>query len=177
MTIRSFDDIQPRIAPSAFVDEMALVIGDVEIGEDSSIWPFCAVRGDVQSIRIGARSNIQDGTIIHVTHDSRFCPGGQGTVIGDDVTVGHQAILHACTIENVCLIGMAAVVMDRAVVQSRVMLAAGSVVPPGKILESGYLYVGNPAKQKRPLSERELESMAYSAEHYARLKERHRPKG
>jgi carbonic anhydrase/acetyltransferase-like protein (isoleucine patch superfamily) len=173
MTIRTFEASQPRIAATAYVDSTALIIGDVEIGADSSIWPLCVVRGDVQRIRIGARSNIQDGTIVHVTHNSRFCPGGQPTLIGDDVTVGHKALLHACTIEDTVLIGMNAVVMDGAVVQSHVMLGAHSVVPPGKILESGYLYVGSPAQQKRPLQDKELEFITYSAQNYVRLKDRH----
>jgi len=173
MTIRSFEAHQPRIAASAFIDETAVVIGDVEIGEDTSIWPMCVVRGDIQHIRIGARTNIQDGTVIHVTHDSRFCPGGQPTLIGDEVTVGHNAMLHACTIEDLSLIGMNAVVMDGAIVRSRVIVGAGSVVSPGKVLESGFLYVGNPARQVRPLSERELEFLTYSAQNYVRLKDRH----
>jgi carbonic anhydrase/acetyltransferase-like protein (isoleucine patch superfamily) len=174
MPIRSFEQLTPHIHPTAYVDETALVIGDVEIGQDSSIWPMSVVRGDIQSIRIGARTSIQDGTIIHVTHDSRFCPGGQPTVIGNDVTVGHKVILHACTIENFCLIGMGAIIMDKAVVQSRVTIGAGSVVPPGKVLESGFLYVGSPIRPVRPLTERELEFLEYSAQNYRRLKDRYR---
>ena len=174
MSIRLFEQYTPQIHPTAYVDEAALVIGDVEIGQDSSIWPMSVVRGDIQSIRIGARTSIQDGTIIHVTHDSRFCPGGQPTVIGNSVTVGHKVILHACTIEDFCLIGMGAIVMDKAVVQSRVTIGAGSVVPPGKVLESGFLYVGSPIRQVRPLTERELEFLEYSAQNYQRLKDRYR---
>ncbi|HAO33755.1 MAG TPA: gamma carbonic anhydrase family protein [Candidatus Competibacter sp.] len=174
MPIRPFENHTPRIHPTAFVDDTAAIIGDVEIGEDSSIWPLCVVRGDVHRIRIGARTSIQDGSIIHVTHDSRFCPGGHATLIGNEVTVGHKAILHACTVEDDCLIGMGAIVMDQAVVQSWVTLGAGSVVPPGKVLESGYLYVGSPARRIRPLSEREREFLAYSSQNYQRLKERHR---
>ncbi len=174
MPIRPFEQHAPRVHPSAFIDESAAIIGDVEIGEDSSVWPLCVVRGDIQSIRIGARTSIQDGTIVHVTHDSRFCPGGQPTLIGNDVTVGHKVILHACTVEDYCLIGMGAIVMDKAVVRTRVTVGAGSVVPSGKILESGYLYVGSPVKQVRPLSDRELEFLEYSAQNYRRLKDRHR---
>ncbi len=174
MAIRSFEGVTPRIAASAYIDAAAVVIGDVEIGADSSVWPLCVVRGDVQRIRIGARTSIQDGTVIHVTHDSRFCPGGMATHIGNDVTVGHKAILHACTVEDACLIGMNAVIMDGAVVRSQVMIGAGSVAPPGKVLESGFLYVGTPVKQVRPLTERELEFLTYSAQNYVRLKERHR---
>ncbi len=174
MPIRPFEQHAPRVHPSAFIDESAAIIGDVEIGEDSSVWPLCVIRGDIQSIRIGARTSIQDGTIVHVTHDSRFCPGGQPTLIGNDVTVGHKVILHACTVEDYCLIGMGAIVMDKAVVRTRVTVGAGSVVPSGKILESGYLYVGSPVKQVRPLSDRELEFLEYSAQNYRRLKDRHR---
>ena len=173
MAIRSFEQHTPHLHPTAYVDELALVIGDVDIGEDSSIWPMSVVRGDIQSIRIGARTSIQDGTIIHVTHDSRFCPGGQPTLIGNDVTVGHKVILHACTIEDFCLIGMGAIVMDKAVVRSRVTIGAGSVVPPGKVLDSGFLYVGSPVKPVRPLNARELEFLEYSPQNYRRLKERH----
>ena len=174
MPIRPFEQHTPRIHPTVFVDETAVVIGDVDIDEDSSVWPLCVIRGDIQHIRIGARTSIQDGSVIHVTHDSRFCPGGQPTTIGSDVTVGHKVILHACTIEDFCLIGMGAIVMDKAVVRSRVTIGAGSVVPPGKVLDSGYLSVGSPVKPIRPLNDRELEFLEYSAQNYRRLKERHR---
>ena len=173
MSVRPFEQHVPRVHTTAFVDDTAVVIGDVDIGEHSSVWPLCVVRGDIQSIRIGARTSIQDGTIIHVTHDSRFCPGGQPTLVGNDVTVGHKTILHACTIEDYCLIGMGAIVMDKAVVQAWVTLGAGSVVPPGKVLDSGYLYVGSPAKRVRPLSERERDFLGYSPQNYQRLKDRH----
>ena len=173
MAIRPFEQRTPQIHATVYVDDTALVIGDVEIGEDSSIWPMSVIRGDIQRIRIGARTSIQDGSVIHVTHDSRFCPGGQPTLIGNDVTVGHKVILHACTIEDYCLIGMGSIIMDKAVVRSRVTIGAGSVVPPGKVLESGFLYVGSPVKQVRPLNERELEFLEYSAQNYRRLRERH----
>ena len=173
MPIRPFEQHTPRIHPTADIDDTALVIGAVEIGEDSSVWPMSVIRGDIQHIRIGARTSIQDGTIIHVTHDSRFCPGGQPTIIGNDVTVGHKVILHACTIEDYCLIGMGSIIMDKAVVQSRVTIGAGSVVPPNKVLESGFLYVGSPVRQIRPLNDRELEFLEYSAQNYRRLRERH----
>ena len=173
MPIRPFEQHTPLIHPTAYLDDTAVVIGDVEIGQDSSVWPLCVIRGDIQSIRIGARTSIQDGTIIHVTHDSRFCPGGQATIVGNDVTVGHKVLLHACTIEDYCLIGMGAIVMDKAIVQARVTIGAGSVVPPGKVLESGYLYVGSPVRQVRLLNDRELEFLEYSPQNYRRLKDRH----
>ncbi|HXH03720.1 MAG TPA: gamma carbonic anhydrase family protein [Candidatus Competibacteraceae bacterium] len=172
--LRSYQGHSPRLTASVYLDPSAVVIGNVEIGEDSSVWPLCVIRGDVHHIRIGARSNIQDGTVIHVTHDGPFSPGGAPTLIGDDVTVGHRVTLHACTIGDLCLIGMGVIVMDQAVVRSRVMIGAGSLVPPGKVLESGYLYVGTPVRQVRPLNERELAFLPYSAEHYVRLAAHHR---
>lgn len=173
MPIRPFEQHTPRIHPTALIDETAVVIGHVDIGEESSIWPLCVIRGDVQRISIGARTSIQDGSVVHVTHDSRFCPGGQPTVIGNDVTVGHKAILHACTVHDFCLIGMGVIVMDQAVIEARVMVGAGSVVPPGKVLEAGFLYVGSPVKKVRPLNPTELEFLEYSAQNYQRLKNRH----
>ncbi|MDD9894121.1 MAG: gamma carbonic anhydrase family protein [Gammaproteobacteria bacterium] len=169
MAIRDFDSHSPDVAASAYVDEAATVIGQVSLGADSSVWPQAVIRGDVNTIRIGARSNIQDGTVVHCSYDGPYLPGGAGTVIGDDVTVGHLAMLHGCTIGNRCLIGMKATVMDRAVIEDEVMLAAGSLVPPNKRLESGYLYQGSPAQKKRPLTESEKEYLQYSAQHYQRL--------
>lgn len=174
MTVRSFENITPRIAASAYVDDTALVIGDVTIGEDVSLWPNVVVRGDVNSIAIGARTNIQDGTVIHVSHDSEFAPGGFATRIGADVTVGHQAILHGCTVEDRCLIGMAATVMDGAIVRSGAIVGAGSLVPPGRELEGGYLWVGSPVRRVRELREKEIGFLNYSAGHYVELKNRHR---
>jgi len=174
LAIRSFEDRTPVIAPSAYIDETALVVGDVTIGEHSSLWPMVVARGDVNRIVIGAYTNIQDGSILHGTHDGPFSPGGHPLYLGDRVTVGHQAILHACSIEDDCLIGMRATVMDGAVLKPRVVLAAGSLVPGGKVLEGGYLWVGSPARRARALTEREIAHLEYSATHYARLKERHR---
>jgi carbonic anhydrase/acetyltransferase-like protein (isoleucine patch superfamily) len=174
MSLRDFQGHHPQVARSAYVDTTAVVIGAVEIGEDSSIWPLCVVRGDVQCIQIGARTSIQDGTVVHVTHDGPFSPGGYPTLIGDDVTVGHKAILHACTVESMSLIGMGVIIMDKAVIRSNVIVGAGSVVPPGKILESGYLYLGSPVKRMRPLTDREQEFLPYTAQNYVRLKEQHR---
>ena len=175
MNIRPFAQIHPQLDPSVYVDPSAVVIGDVQIGADSSLWPLSVVRGDVHSIRIGERTNIQDGAIVHVTHDGPFSPGGQSTLIGDEVTVGHRALLHACQIGARCLVGMGAIVMDRAVLEPEVMLGAGALVSPGKVLVSGYLYAGSPARQVRPLSEREREFLHYSALHYVRLMQRYQP--
>ena len=174
MTIREFAGKRPRIATTAFIDDSAVVIGDVSIGEHSSLWPTVVARGDVHNIVVGDYTNIQDGSILHVTHDGEFSPGGFPLRIGDYVTVGHRAILHACTVGDRCLIGMAATVMDGAVLEAGVILAAGSLVPTGKNLDGGYLWVGSPAKRKRPLTENEQAFLDYSAEHYARLKDRHK---
>jgi carbonic anhydrase/acetyltransferase-like protein (isoleucine patch superfamily) len=173
MTIRSFQNIQPRIGISAYIDESALVIGDVSIGEDSSLWPMSVARGDVHKIVIGARTNVQDGSVLHVTSDNEFTPGGFPLNIGDDVTIGHGVILHACTIEDLVLVGMGSTVLDGVVVHSRVMIGAGSLVSPGKELESGYLYLGSPAKRIRPLKDRELAYLEFSSRHYVELKNKH----
>jgi len=173
VTIRAFEGRAPSLALGAWVDDSAVVIGDVGLGEDASVWPNCVVRGDIQRIRIGARTSVQDGTVIHVTHDSRFNPSGFPTLVGDDVTVGHRVMLHGCTVEPFALIGMAAVIMDGAVVGSHCMVGAGSLVPPGKVLESGYLYVGSPATRRRLLTDVELELVTYLPGHYVDLKNRH----
>lgn len=173
MTIRRFGEIDPFIDDSAYVDETAVVIGDVAIGAHSSVWPGCVLRGDVHSIRVGKRTNIQDGSIVHVTHDGEFSPGGQATTIGNDVTVGHRAVVHACTIEDRVLVGMGAIVMDGAVVRSDVIIGAGALVPAEAELESGWLYIGSPAKAKRELTDEERRFLSYSAEHYAKLAQRH----
>ncbi|MGB5834297.1 MAG: gamma carbonic anhydrase family protein [Thiohalocapsa sp.] len=172
--VRSYQGLEPQIALDAYVDESAIVIGDVEIGAQASIWPMAVVRGDIHRIRIGAGSNVQDGTILHVSHDSRFLPGGAPTILHERITVGHQAMLHGCEIHDLCLIGIGARVLDRAVLKSQVMLAAGAVVTPGKVLEGGYLYVGAPAKRTRTLTDLELEYLDYAARHYIELAVRHR---
>jgi carbonic anhydrase/acetyltransferase-like protein (isoleucine patch superfamily) len=177
VTVRKFENSSPRIAASAYVDETALVIGDVTLEEDVSLWPKVVARGDVSTIHVGARTNIQDGTILHVSHDSEFAPGGFPLRIGADITVGHQAILHGCTVEDRCLIGMAATVMDGAIIRSGAILGAGSLVPPGNDLEGGYLWVGSPARRVRPLREQEEAFLDYSAAHYVELKNRHRASG
>ncbi len=171
--IRSFESFTPQIATTAFIDESAVVTGNVVIGADSSIWPCCSVRGDIHSITIGKRTNIQDGSILHVTHDSDYAPGGFKLTVGDDVTVGHNVILHACTVEDLCLIGMGSVVLDGSVVQSGAMVGAGSLVPPNKVLEGGYMWLGSPVKRVRELTDKEKNFLQYSAKQYVNLKDRH----
>lgn len=171
MTIRSFKGSFPKLGARAYVDDSAAVIGAVELGEDASIWPMCSIRGDVNAIRIGARSNIQDGSIIHVTHRYADLPEGHATVIGSDVTVGHKVMLHGCTVEDLCLIGMGSIVLDGAIIRSKVLLGAGSLVPEGKDLEGGYLWLGRPAKKVRELTGQELKWFEYSAKHYVKLKD------
>ena len=173
MTVRKFENVSPAIAASAYVDEAALVIGDVTIGDDASLWPMVVARGDVNSIHIGARTNIQDGTILHVSHDSEFAPGGFALHIGASITVAHQAILHGCTVEDRCLIGMAATVMDGAIIRSGAIVGAGSLVPPGHDLEGGFLWIGSPARKVRPLRAQEEAFLDYSANHYIEVKNRH----
>lgn len=170
MAIRTFKEMKPRVAGSAYVDESAAVIGDVEIGVDASIWPMCSIRGDVNLIRIGERTNIQDGSVVHVTHRYADLPEGHATRIGNDVTVGHKVMLHGCTVEDLCLIGMGSTVLDGAIIRSKVLLGAGSLVPEGKDLEGGYLWLGRPAKKMRALTEEELRWFEYSAKHYVKLK-------
>ncbi len=170
MSIRAFKDILPNIHKTVYIDPDATVIGKVSIGKDSSVWPMTAIRGDVHNITIGKRTNIQDGSILHVTSDNEFNPGGYPLCIGDDVTVGHGAILHACTIGDFSLIGMGATVLDGAIIESEVMVAAGSLVPPGKVLESGYLFLGSPVKKARALTKKEIDYLHFSSLHYVRLK-------
>ncbi len=172
--IRPYQKLIPTIAASAYIDEQATVIGDVTIDEDSSVWPSTVLRGDMHHIRVGKRTSIQDGTIGHITHDGSYSPGGFALIIGDEVTIGHQCVLHGCTIKNSCLIGMQSLILDGATLEEQVMLGAGSLVPPGKTLESGYLYVGRPAIQKRPLTKEELEFLKYSAQNYVDLKNKYK---
>jgi len=173
MSIRVFNNITPQIGARVYIDEQAAVIGKVTIGDDSSIWPFTSVRGDVNSISIGQRTNIQDNSTIHVTHDSHYNPGGYATTVGDDVTVGHQVILHACTIGNRCLIGMGSLIMDNVTVGDDVVIGAGSLLTQNQTLESGYLYLGRPARKVRKLNDEEITRLLYSAQHYVRLKDQY----
>ncbi len=170
MTIRRYLDMTPKLGKRVFVDETALIIGDVEIGDDSSIWPMTTIRGDMHRIRIGARCSIQDGSVFHITHASDYNPGGFPLSLGNDVTVGHKALLHGCTIHDEVLVGMGAIVMDGATIESQVILGAGSLVTPGKVLASGFLYAGSPAKRVRELTEKELTYFIYTANNYVKLK-------
>lgn len=171
MAVKTLDKLVPVIGVGAYIHEAALVVGDVSIGEDSSLWPGVVVRGDVHSIRIGRRTNIQDGTVLHVTGPEDGESAGYPVVIGDEVTVGHRAVVHGCTVGNRVLIGIGAIVLDGAVIEDEVVVAAGSVVAPRKVLESGYLYIGAPARRIRPLNATERRGFDYSAEHYVQLKD------
>jgi carbonic anhydrase/acetyltransferase-like protein (isoleucine patch superfamily) len=177
MALRDYQGVSPVLGARVYVDECALVIGRVTLGDDASVWPFAVARGDVNRIEIGARTNIQDGSVLHGVHDGPFLPGGLPLIIGDDVTVGHKAMLHAARIGHRCLIGMAAIVLDGAVIEDEVIVAAGSVVPPGKHLTSHGLYRGNPAERTRELTGGEIERLLYSARHYVKIKDSHRQGG
>lgn len=170
--LRPFGDHQPQLGQRVWVDPQATVIGQVQLGDDVSVWPQAVLRGDVNTIHIGAQTNIQDGAVCHVTHDGPYTPGGFPLVVGEQVTIGHGAIIHACTIGHRCLIGMGAIVLDGAVIEDEVMVGAGALVSPGKRLEHGWLYVGQPARPARPLSTEQIEALRYSAEHYVRVKDR-----
>lgn len=173
MNIRKFNNIEPKIGQSTYIDANAVVIGDVTLGDNVSIWPMAVVRGDVERITIGDNTNIQDGSVLHVTHYGKFTDRGYPLTIGKCVTVGHRAVIHACTVGDFCLIGMGATIMDDAVLEDYVMLGAGALVPPGKRLKGGHLYVGVPAKDIRPLTDSEKEFLAYSSHHYVELKNKY----
>jgi carbonic anhydrase/acetyltransferase-like protein (isoleucine patch superfamily) len=173
MNIRPYLQSHPRLGANVYIDPAGLVIGDVELGDDASIWPFAVARGDVHYVRIGARTNVQDNAVLHVTHDGDYTPGGFPLIIGNDVTIGHGAIVHACTVHDACLIGMNATVLDGVVVNRHSMIGAGAVVAPGKIVGEGELWVGNPARRVRALGAEEIERLYYSAQHYVKLKNRY----
>lgn len=174
MTIREYDHRNPVVAKSAWVDPSAIVIGDVELADYVSIWPQVVVRGDVNSITIGSQTNVQDGSVLHCTHDGPYTSGGKSLIIGERVTIGHQACLHGCTIGNEVLIGIGSIILDGAIIENQVMIGAGSLVPPGKRLETGNLYLGSPVKMIRPLNEYEKKFLNYSASHYIKLANKHR---
>lgn len=170
--LRRYQGIEPQLGERVFIDPASVVIGDVVLGDDCSVWPMTVIRGDMHRIRIGARTSVQDGSVLHITHASDFNPDGFPLTVGDDVTIGHKAILHGCTLGNRILVGMGAIVMDGVVVDDEVIIAAGAVVTPGKHLESGYVYAGNPAKAMRPLKDKERAFFAYTAGNYVKLKDR-----
>jgi carbonic anhydrase/acetyltransferase-like protein (isoleucine patch superfamily) len=162
---------QPQRGDGVYIDPMATVSGSVILGADVSVWPMAVLRGDVNRIFVGARTNIQDGAVLHVTHEGPWAPQGIPLLLGEDITVGHGAILHACTIGDRCLVGMGAIVMDGATLENDCMVAAGAVVTPGTSIASGTLWRGNPARLARELSPAEIRNLRYSALHYVRLKD------
>lgn len=164
---------KPQFGQRVYISDQAHVSGSVVLGDDVSVWPMAVIRGDVNHIEIGARCNIQDGSILHVTHEGPYSPEGGPLLLGDDVTVGHGVILHACTIGNRCLVGMGAIIMDGAVLEDDVMVAAGAVVTPSTIVPARTLWKGNPARLARPLTSDQVAMLRYNAEHYVRLKDFH----
>ncbi|KGJ94776.1 gamma carbonic anhydrase family protein [Colwellia psychrerythraea] len=168
--IRPYKGIFPSIGSDNYIDESAILVGDITLSDNVSIWPLVAARGDVNTITIGSRTNIQDGTVLHVTRKSTENPQGNPLIIGSDVTIGHKCMLHGCQLGNRILVGMGAIIMDGAVIEDDVFIGAGSLVPPNKTLISGYLYVGNPVKQARLLKESEAAFLKQSATNYIELK-------
>jgi len=171
MPISTYLDIAPVIGERAYLHPSCQVIGDVKLGDDSSVWCNTVLRGDVNRIVIGRGTNVQDMTVGHVSHKTPEKPGGSPLIVGDYVTIGHAVVLHGCTIGNECLIGMGSIILDDAVIPDRVVIGAGSLVTQGKQLESGMLYMGRPAKAVRQLTDEELAYLMYSAEHYVKLKD------
>lgn len=172
-SVRSFRGHTPEIGDRVLIDPLALVLGDVRLGDDVSVWPGAIVRGDMHHIRVGDRCSVQDGSVLHITHASDFNPGGWPLTIGEEVTIGHNATVHGCTVGDRVLIGMGTVILDGAVIESEVIVAAGALVPPKKTLETGYLYAGTPARQIRALTESEHAFFSYTAGNYVRLKDEH----
>jgi carbonic anhydrase/acetyltransferase-like protein (isoleucine patch superfamily) len=177
VAIRTYQGMTPQLGAGVFVDSSAVVLGDVQLGDDCSVWPLAVIRGDMHHIRIGARSSVQDGSVLHITHAGPFNPDGYPLLIGDEVTIGHKVTLHGCTLGNRILVGMGSIVMDGAVVEDEVVIGAGSLVPPGKRLTSGHLYVGSPVRQARPLTDKERAYFAYSAANYVKLAALHLSEG
>lgn len=172
-SLRDFDGRSPKLGQRVLIDPSAVVLGDVTLAEDVSVWPQAAIRGDVHKVSVGARSSVQDGCVLHVTHAGPYNPDGWPLQIGCDVTIGHNAVLHGCTLGDRILVGMGAIVMDSAVVENDVVIAAGALVTPGKRLRSGFLYAGSPAREVRSLSEQEMAYFPYSANNYVKLKDKH----
>ncbi|MCF2860238.1 gamma carbonic anhydrase family protein [Pseudoalteromonas sp. SMS1] len=177
MMIRTYKGIAPQLSEGVYIDDSAVLVGDITIGKDSSVWPLVAARGDVNYIKIGDRTNVQDGSVLHLTRKSATNPEGYPLIIGDDVTVGHKVMLHGCKLGNRILVGMGAIVMDNVTVEDDVIIGGGALVPPNKVLASGYLYVGSPVKQARPLTEQERAFLKISAQNYVELKEEYLQEG
>jgi carbonic anhydrase/acetyltransferase-like protein (isoleucine patch superfamily) len=169
--IRPYNNKIPSLGHRVYVDPAAVVIGNVELGDDCSVWPCAVIRGDMHRIRIGQRTSVQDGAILHITHAGQFNEDGWPLTIGDDVTIGHSVNLHGCTVGSRILIGIGSIILDGAIVEDDVVIGAGTLVPPGKVLASGYLYMGSPCKQIRPLKEAEKAFFSYSANNYVKLKD------
>ncbi|TVZ41484.1 carbonic anhydrase/acetyltransferase-like protein (isoleucine patch superfamily) [Alteromonadaceae bacterium 2753L.S.0a.02] len=169
--LRAFQGKAPKLGERVFIDPSAVVIGDVELGDDVSVWPCAVIRGDMHHISVGARTSVQDNVTLHVTHAGKFVADGWPLIIGEDVTIGHGVCLHGCRVGNRVLVGIGTTVLDGAVVHDDVIIGAGSLVPPGKVLESGYLYTGSPVQQKRPLKEAEFTFFTYQSGVYAKLKD------
>ena len=175
--IRSYLDMIPQIDESCYIDPMGIVVGDVVLAENVSVWPFAVIRGDVNHIRIGKNSNVQDHAMLHVSHKKADKPEGSPLIIGEDVTIGHHVKLHGCTIGNRVLVGIGTIILDDVIVEDDVMIGAGSLVPQNKRLESGYLYLGSPVKQIRPLSDEEKAGLRYSANNYVKWKDEYLDQG
>ncbi|WP_394252478.1 gamma carbonic anhydrase family protein [Vibrio profundi] len=169
-SVRRYKGIAPKIGERVYIDESSVLVGDIVLGDDSSIWPLVAARGDVNHIHIGDRTNVQDGSVLHVTHKNQENPNGYPLLIGNDVTIGHKVMLHGCTIKDRVLVGMGAIVLDGVTIEEDVMIGAGSLVPPHKTLESGFLYVGSPVKQARPLTDKERAFLQKSSDNYVQNK-------
>lgn len=167
--VRPYLDQHPKIDATCYIDEMSVVIGEVKLAENVSVWPFAVIRGDVNHIHIGKNSNVQDHAMLHVSHKKADKPEGSPLIIGEDVTIGHHVKLHGCTIGNRVLVGISSIILDDAIIEDDVMIGAGSLVPPRKRLESGYLYVGSPVQKVRPLTDKEKEFLPYSAHHYVKV--------
>lgn len=167
--IRKYLETYPQFDTTNYIDPTALVIGDVVLAENVSVWPYAVIRGDVNFIRIGKNSNIQDHSMLHVSHKKADKPEGSPLIIGEDVTVGHHVKLHGCTIGNRVLVGIGTIILDDVIVEDDVMIGAGSLVPSNKVLESGYLYVGSPVKKVRPLTDKENAFLPYSAQNYVKV--------
>ena len=172
-SLRAFGGTAPQLGARVYVDPAATIIGQVCLADDVSVWPGAVIRGDMHTITIGARSNVQDNAVLHITHASDFNPGGWPLTIGDDVIIGHRAILHGCTLGNRILVGNGAIINDGAIIEDEVIVGAGCMVPPGKRLESGFVYVGNPCRQARPVSDKERGFFSYSPANYVKLKDQY----